>query len=103
MIAVYNIAGDRPHNLTAFIIYITIFKSLSEFVLSSESVVIRRALHNFFFSDSVYVIHTYNILPMKTGGLYCFVKQCIIIPAMHTLISVIVIIHSYWAFTTYCL
>lgn len=49
MIAVYNIAGDRPHNLTAFIIYITIFKSLSEFVLSLESVVIRRALHNFFF------------------------------------------------------
>lgn len=49
MRAVYNIAGDRPHNLTAFIINITIFKSLSEFVLSLESVVIRRALHNFFF------------------------------------------------------
>lgn len=49
MIAVYNIAGDRPHSLTAFIIYITIFKSLSEFVLSLESVVIRRALHIFFF------------------------------------------------------
>lgn len=32
MIAVYNIAGDRPHNLTAFIIYITIFKSLSELI-----------------------------------------------------------------------
>lgn len=53
MRAVYNIAGDRPHNLTAFIINITIFKSLSEFVLSLESVVIGRALHIFFFRFSV--------------------------------------------------
>lgn len=103
MIAVYSIAGDRPHNLTAFY-YIHNNIHIPQYVRLKLGISCNQACpSHFFFSDSVYVIHTYNILPMKTGGLYCFVKQCIIIPAMHTLISVIVIIHSYWAFTTYCL
>lgn len=74
MIVVYNIVGDWFYNFIVFIIYIIIFKFFSEFVLSLELVVIRCVFYNFFFLDLVYVIYIYNILLMKIGGLYCFVK-----------------------------